>query len=103
MLRGLLKLLSDCRVEPNRCMPPLNARVLDIMGELVDAVPGLDVTDRLILAHAPADPDSVFLVTRDHALVNNTAIALYEKMLRERGRRNTLLRIVNPIETDPAF
>ena len=84
-------------------MPPLNARVLDIMGELVDAVPGLDVTDRLILAHALADPDSVFLVTRDHALVNNTAIALYEKMLRERGRRNTLLRIVNPIETDPAF
>lgn len=103
MLRSLLKLLSDCGVQPNRRMPPLDARALDIMGELVDAVPGLGVTDRLILARALADPYSVFLVTRDRALVNNAAIALCEKTPRERGRKSTPLRIVNPIETDLDF
>lgn len=103
MLRGLLDLLADYRVEPDRCMPQLSANVLDIMRDLADVVPGLDITDGVILAHALADPYSVFLVTRDHVMVNNAEIMHCEKMLREQGRRCTLLRIINPIETSLAF
>lgn len=103
MLRGLPDLLADCRAEPDRCMPPLSANVLDIMRDLSDVVPGLDMTDGTILARALADPCSVFLVTRDHVMVNNAEIMHYGKMPRGQGRRNTLLRIINPIETSLAF
>ena len=65
MLRGLLGLLADYRAEPGRCMPPINGAVLAIIRELVRVVPGLDMADRIILAHALADPDSWFLTTSD--------------------------------------
>lgn len=103
MLRALLDLLADYRAEPDRCMPPLSANVLDIMRDLADVVPGLDIADGIVLAHALADPYSVFLVTRDRVMVNNAEIMHYEKMPREQGRRCTVLRIINPIETSLAF
>ena len=84
------------RVEPGRCMPPLDAGVLAAMNELVRLAPKLDMTDRAILAHALADPDSVFLITKDRMILNNDEIRRYEKIERGQGRRNTRLRIFNP-------
>lgn len=83
-------------------MPPLSAGVIDIARELSDAVPGLEVTDGIILAHAMADPYSVLLATSDRVQVNNAAIILYEKTARVEGRRNTLLRLLDPNEAAPA-
>ena len=103
MLEGMIALLADCRVEPGRCMPPLDAGVLAAMNKLVRLAPELDMTDRAILAHALADPDSAFLITRDRMILNNDEIHRYEKMERSQGRRNTRLRIFNPTETYPAF
>ena len=102
LLDGMFALLSDYRVDPGSCMPPVDATILAIINELAWAVPELDMTDRIILAMALADPDSAFLITRDHALVNNPAIILYEKKMRADGRRNAVLRAVNPSETVPA-
>ena len=73
MPRGL-ELLADCGVDPNRRMPPLDAGALDIVGDLAGAVPGLGTADGIILARAPADPYSVFLVAGGHALAGNAAI-----------------------------
>ena len=50
--RMRLALLADHRVDPGRCMPPLNASVLSIVNELVRVAPELDMADRIILAHA---------------------------------------------------
>lgn len=99
MLDGLFALLKDSRVEPNRCMPPIDKSVLAITNELSWVVPDLDMTNRIILAHALADPDSVFLVTKDHMIVNNPAIKKYEENARAVGRRNIELKIFNPTET----
>ncbi len=99
MLLSLLALLFDHRIDPSRCMPPLDAAVLAIVNELMDVVPALDMTDRIILAHALADPDSVFLITGDRALLENEAIKHYEGRLRAQGRRNAKLEIVKPTET----
>ena len=99
MLLSLLALLADYRVDPGRCMPPLDAAVLAIVNELMDAVPELDMTDRIILAHALADPDSVFLITGDYAMLENKAIVQYEERLRSQGRRNAKLVIIKPSET----
>ena len=98
MLLSLLALLSDHRIDPGRCMPPLNVAVLAIVNELMDVVPELDMTDRIILAHALADPDSVFLITGDSAMLKNDRISLYEEWLRGQGRRNAKLEIVKPTE-----
>ena len=103
MLKGMIALLSDCRVEPGRCMPPLDTGVLDVVQDLVRTAPRLDMTDRVILAHALADPDSAFLITKDQAILNSTKVGLYEKEARERGRRNIPLKIVDPTETYPDF
>ncbi len=99
MLLSLLALLADYRVDPGRCMPPLDAAVLAIVNELMDAVPELDMTDRIILAHALADPDSTFLITGDYAMLENKAIVQYEEWLRSQGRRNEKLVIIKPSET----
>ena len=103
MLFALLALLADYRVDPGRCMPPLDAAVLAIVNELMDAVPELDMTDRVILAHALADPDSVFLITGDYAMLENKAIMRYEEWLRAQGRRNAKLVIIKPSETYRVF
>ena len=103
MLEGMIALLSDSRVEPGRCMPPLDAGVLATVNEMVRPAPELDMTDRVVLAHALADPDSAFLITKDQMILNDGGIRRYEKESRRQGRRNTLLRIVNPTETYPAF
>ncbi len=103
MLKGMIALLSDYRVEPGRCMPPLDAGVLDVVQDLVRTAPRLDMTDRVILAHALADPDSAFLITKDQTILNSTKVGLYEKEARGRGRRNIPLRIVDPTETCPDF
>ena len=60
--------------------------------------PELDMTDRIILAHALADPDSVFLITGDCALLENKTIEEYEEGLRAQGRRNVKLEITSPVE-----
>ncbi len=86
LLDAMFALLSDCRVDPGSCMPPVDAAVLAIINELVWVVPELDMTDRIILAIALADTNSSFLITRDRKLVNNPAIVLYEKRLRSLGR-----------------
>ena len=101
MLKGMIALLADCRIEPDRCMPPLDAGVLAAVNELVRLAPELDMTDRVILALA--DPDSAFFITKDQMILNDAGILQYEKESRIQGRRNTLLRIVNPTETYPAF
>ena len=98
MLLSLLALLADYRIDPGRCMPPLDAAVLAIVNELMDAVPALDMTDRIILAHALADPDSVFFITGDNRMLRNSAIVRYEKRLRDQGRRNAKLVIIRPTE-----
>ena len=103
MLKGMLALLADCRVEPGRCMPPLDASVLATVNELVRLAPELDMTDRVVLAHALADPDSAFLLTKDRTILNDAEIRLYEKEARKQGRRNTMLTIVDPTETYPDF
>ena len=79
-------------------MPPLDDAVLAIVNELMDAVPELDMTDRIILAHALADPDSVFFITGDRAMLRNDNIVLCEERLRSQGRRNARLEIVKPYE-----
>lgn len=103
LLDGMFALLSDYRVDPGNCMPPVDAAVLVIINELVWVVPELDMTDRIILAIALADPNSSFLITRDGKLVNNPAIVLYEKRLRSLGRRNTKLTIINPAESSLSY
>ena len=103
MLKGMLALLADYRVEPGRCMPPLDAGVLDVVQDLIRVAPRLDMTDRVILAHALADPNSAFLITKDQTILNSTKVGLYEKKARMSGLRSTPLRIVNPTETYPAF
>ena len=103
MLLALLSLLADHRIDPGRCMPPLDAAVLAIVNELMAVVPELDMTDRIILAHALADPDSVFFITGDTKMIGNDAIARYEERLRKQGRRSTKLVIVKPSETYHVF
>ena len=98
MLLSLLALLFDHRIDPGRCMPPLDDAVLAIVNELMAVAPELDMTDRIILAHALADPDSVFLITGDRALLENEAIKQYEARLRAMGRRNAKLEITSPVE-----
>ena len=79
-------------------MPPLNAAVLSVVNDLVRAAPELDMTDRIILAHALADPDSIVFITGDKALLENKAIRRYEALLRKQGRRNARLAIVKQSE-----
>ena len=102
MLFALLALLADCRIDPGRCMPPLDAAVLAIVNELMTLAPELDMTDRIILAHALADPDSVFFITGDNKLSRNTAIVRYEERLRKQGRRKATLVIINHTEASCA-
>ena len=103
MLKGMLALLADYRVEPGRCMLPLDAGVLNVVQDLVRIAPRLDMTDRVILAHALADPNSAFLITKDQMILNSAKADMYEKKARMSGLRNVPLRIVNPTETYPAF
>ena len=103
MLKGMLALLADYRVEPGRCMPPLDAGVLAAVNKLVRLAPELDMTDRVILAHAMADPNSAFFITKDQIILNDADIRQYEKKTRKQGRRNTMLMIVDPTETCPDF
>ena len=98
MLLALLALLADHRVDPGRCMPPVNAAVLAMVNELVRVAPDLDMTDRIILAHALADPDSVFFITADTKMSRNSTIKKYEERLRTQGRRNSMLEIIGPLE-----
>ena len=98
MLLALLALLSDHRVDPGRCMPPMNAAVLAVVNELVRVAPELDMTDRIILAHALADPDSVFFITADHAMLQNDNINQYDEYLRKQGRRKARLVVIDPSE-----
>ena len=103
MLRRMFALLEDCRAEPDSCVPPLDAKVLAVVRELALEVPGLDMADMAVLAHALADPDSEYLITKDEMLVNNSLIIAYEKNARAVGRRNTMLEVINPTETCPAL
>lgn len=103
LLHGLLGLLADVRVDPGRCMPPLDRDTFIVASELVSAVPELDMTDRIILAHALADPNSSFFITIDRKMVGNQAIIGYEKFLRAQGRRNTRLIIAPPPKTSLVF
>ena len=103
MLRGMLGLLADHRVNVARCMPPLDARVLAVVQDLVGVAPNLDMTDRVIVAHALADPNSVLLIMKDGMVVGNPAILAYEESARAAGLRSAPLDIVNPAETFPAF
>ena len=103
MLLGMLRLLADRRIDPGRCMPPLNPRVLETARELAAEAPELDTTDTVITAQAIVDPNSAFLITRDRMLVKNPAIESYEETARKHGLRNTRLEIVNPAETYPVF
>ena len=83
MLKGMPALLADYRVEPGRCMPPLDADVLAAVNELVNLAPELDMTDRVILTHALADPNSTFLITKDQMILNDADIRRYEKKTRK--------------------
>ena len=103
MLRALLGLLEDYRVDPAKCMPPMDGAVFAILSELMVVVPKLDMTDRIILAHALADPDSSFLITGDGMMINNPAIIGYEEYLRNHGRRNTKLTVIRPPKTSLVF
>ena len=49
MLEGMIALLVDSRVEPGRCMPPLDAGVLAALNEMVRLATELDMADRAIL------------------------------------------------------
>lgn len=103
MLRALLGLLEDYRVDPAKCMPPVNGAVLAVLNDLTRVVPSLDMTDRIILAHALADPDASFLITGDGMMINNPAIIEYEAHLRRHGRRNTKLTVDHPPKTSLVF
>ena len=103
MLDGMFRLLADHRVNIGRCMPPMDAGVLAVVQDLVKVAPEVDMTDRIITAHALADPDSVLLIMRDGIVVGNHAIRAYEEAARGRGMRNAVLKIVNPAETCPFF
>ena len=98
MLLALLALLADRRVNPGRCMPPVDAAVLSIVNELAAVAPELDMTDRIILAHALADPNSVFFITGDRAMLKNSAITRYEERLRAGRRRHERLSVIRPTE-----
>ena len=103
MLRALLGLLEDCRADPAKCMPPLDEAALAILIDLIRAVSNLDMTDRIMLAHALADPDSLFLTTGDSMMANNPAIIAYYAHPRDRGRRNAMLAAIRPAKTSPVF
>lgn len=103
MLRALLGPLEDYRIDPAKCMPPMYGAVLSILNDLTRAVPSLDTTDRIILAHALADPDASFLITGDGRMINNPAIIEYEAHLRRHGRRNTKLTADHPPKTSHVF
>lgn len=102
MLDGLHALLSDYRVEPGRCMPPLDAVILGVVRDLDHVAPDLDTTDRVILAHALADPHSIFFITRDKAILASSEIVLYEEEARAMGRRKARLAIIDLDGTCPA-
>ncbi len=96
MFLSLLALLFDHRIDPGRCMPPLDAAVLAIVNELMAVAPELDMTDRIILAHALADPDSAFFITGDYRMLKNNAVKRYEERLQAQGRRREKLVIIRP-------
>ena len=79
MLEGMLALLADCRVGQGRYMLPLNAGVFAAVNEMVRLATELDMADRAILAHALADPDSAFFITKDQIILSNDGIRRYEK------------------------
>ena len=58
--------------------------------------PELDMTDRIILAHALADPDSTFFITGYYRMLKNNAVKRYEERLRAQGRRREKLVIIRP-------
>lgn len=77
--------------------PPPN-KSFHIMDELLhvdDRLTGVDVE---ILAIALADPDSKFLFTPDRILVKNENICNYELLLRQNGKRNTKLKILERLQ-----
>ena len=56
----------------------------------------------MILAHALADPHSMFFITRDKAILASSEIVLYEEEAGAAGRRKARLAIIDLDGTRPA-
>ena len=78
-------------------LPPPNKsfRIATELLRVDDRLAGADV---VILAQALTDPDSKFLFTPDETLVENENICNYERRLRQNGKRNTKLKILELLQ-----
>lgn len=93
LLERFASLMEKYGWSDTNMLPPPN-KSFRIMNELLlvdDRLAGVDV---VILAQALADPDSKFLFTPDRVLTENKNICNHEILLRENGKRNTKLKIV---------
>lgn len=75
------------------CAVPPKGDAFGIMRDLWEADKMLDPTDTMIVSHALADGDSKFFFTKDKRLLENREIIKLEKKLREKGMRQTSLKI----------
>ena len=91
-LRIYHSLLLDCGIDYS-CLPGIDRRAPRYMLGLQAVDDRLDPNDALIVSQVLADPDSKFFFTADAEMRRNTAILDYESSLREKGDRNTRLKI----------
>ena len=89
-----LGIFSTYDIDVSGCLPGIPENTCEIVSEMHRTDPWLDPNDTLILAQALADPDAKFFFTADSKLLGSKAIRAYERALREAGRRNTELKIV---------
>ena len=74
-------------------MKPTESDTFGTMVTLSSKDEFLDAADVMILSHVLSDPDSKFFFTADSNILRNAAITDLEKGLRDRGSRNTALKI----------
>ena len=76
-------------------MKPVDRAAFRIMADLSNKDELLDATDVMIMSQVLSDTDSKFFFTTDSKLLENVAIADMEKDLRDKGKRNIILKILD--------
>lgn len=92
-MERLYKQLSKYDINHDNMTTPKKEAFEIMMSLSKDAY--LDATDIMIVSHALSDPDSKFFFTPDIKLLDNQVIKETEKKLREDGRRNVKLTILD--------
>ena len=78
-------------------LSPASKNAFGIMVEIQKREPRLDSTDTSILSQVLGDPDSKLFFTPDRHMLDNSAITIYEKELRDNGERKERLKIIDRI------